>query len=616
MNYKNWALATLLCICTAAFAQYKPAYSVVKSNSKYVINRDASYTQYLEEQTRVDTPQGVRMLGERKISYNSTLEDVEVLEAYTIQPDGTRIVVPLDKIRTQDDVEEDGAIYSDSKSKVIIYPKLEVGSQVYYRAKSVQHTPQFPGHFFMWEHYSPHLRYESVNVELTHDIGIEVGVSAKGMQGGKLEVSSLPNTVSYKFTFSQDKAHPGEESRADLTDFAPNFSASTFKTYADVGTAYQVRAKDKAKVTPAIQTLANELIQKANAQTTLEKVKVLHHWVAQNIRYLGIYVGAGGYVPHDAQSILDNRYGDCKDHVVILEALLAAVGIDSSPALINSSAAYLLPQLPTPGIFDHVITYVPSLKVFLDSTSRFAPLGTLPNGDLDKPVVIAATGALSRTPPTHPSKDRTEARIQMKLTRDGSIVGNSQAKMFGVFEVASRHSQFNYQNKNQADIVNRLLSRFQETGWGEIGKTEPTNYDKPWQVDSTFELDPVVNVPGPSAMAIPVGLAPGRIKNFADVVLPKERRFPTACNSTKHEEWIDLTFPKDMKITRVPKDVSFAKGSLRYQSTYELKGHMLKIKRTYQAAYKDRICGEEADNLFSAFTQVLRRDLRQQVFFE
>ncbi len=616
MNYKNWALATLMCICTAAFAQYKPAYSVVKSNSKYVINRDASYTQYLEEQTRVDTPQGVRMLGERKISYNSTLEDVEVLEAYTIQPDGTRIVVPLDKIRTQDDVEEDGAIYSDSKSKVIIYPKLEVGSQVYYRAKSVQHTPQFPGHFFMWEHYSPHLRYESVNVELTHDVGIEVGVSTKGMQGGKLEVSTLPNTVSYKFTFSQDKAHPGEESRADLTDFAPNFSASTFKTYADVGTAYQVRAKDKAKVTPAIQTLANELIQKANAQTTLDKVKVLHHWVAQNIRYLGIYVGAGGYVPHDAQSILDNRYGDCKDHVVILEALLAAVGIDSSPALINSSAAYLLPQLPTPGIFDHVITYVPSLNVFLDSTSRFAPVGTLPSGDLDKPVVIAATGALSRTPMTHPSKDRTESRIQMKLTRNGSIEGKSQAKMWGAFEVASRHSQFNYQNKDQANVVNGLLSRFQETGWGEIEKTDPTNFDKAWQVNAVFELDPIVNVPGPSALAIPVGLAPGRMKNLADIVLPKARKFPTYCVSTQHEEWIELAFPKDMKITRVPKGVSFASGPLKYQSSYQLNGQVLNIKRKYVSERKQSICGAENDKWFSEFTQVLRRDLRQQVFFE
>ena len=76
----------------------------------------------------------------------------------------------------------------------------------------------------------------------------------------------------------------------------------------------------------------------------------------------------------------------------------------------------------------------------------------------------------------------------------------SKAKMFGVFEVASRGAQFSYQNKNQADIVNRLLSRFQETGWGEIENTEPTNFDKAWQVNASFELDPVVNVPGPSAL--------------------------------------------------------------------------------------------------------------------
>ena len=616
MKFQKWMVVGVMCVCTAALAQYKPSYTVVKSSSKFEVNPDASYTQHLEEQARVDTPQGVRMLGERKITYNSTLENVEVLEAYTIQPDGTRIGVPLDKIRTQDETADDGAIYSDSKSKVIIYPKLEVGSQVYYRAKSVQHTPEFPGHFFLSEHYSPHVRYENVTVELVHDVGIEVGVSTKGMQGGKLEVPPKPHTVAYKFTFSQDTAYPNEDSRVDLPDFAPHFAASTFKTYADVGQAYQVRAKAKAAVTPAIQALAQELVQKANAQTTLDKVKVLHHWVAQNIRYLGIYVGAGGYVPHDAQSILDNRYGDCKDHVVILESLLAAVGIDSSPALINSGTAFLLPKLPTPGIFDHVITYVPSLNVFLDSTSRFAPLGTLPLGDMGKSVVLTATGALSRTPMTQTSKDRTESRIQMKLTRDGSIEGQSQAKMFGVFEVASRNSQFNYQNKEQSDVVNRLLSRFQETGWGEIVKTEPTNFNAPWQVNSTFELDPVVNVPGPSAMAIPVGLAPGRLKGFADVVLPKDRRFPTYCNSTQHEEWIDLAFPKDMKVTRVPKGVTFAQGSLRYESTYALQGQVLKIKRVYASSRTETLCGAESDKAFSDFTQVLRRDLRQQVFFE
>ena len=616
MNFKKIALSFLFFSSAVAFAQYKPSFTVVNSKTRIEVNKDASYTQHFEEQNRVDTLQGVRMLGERKISYNSTLEDVEVLEAYTIQPDGTRIVVPLDKIRTQDETSDDGAIYSDTKSKVIIYPKLEVGSQVYYRAKSVQHTPEFPGHFFTWSHFSPHVRYENVSVELAHDAGINVGIDQKGMQGGKLDTTVQGNLISYKFTFSQDRAYPFEESSADFSDFAPHFSASTFKTYADVGHAYQVRAKEKAAVTPALQKLADELIKQANAKSEVDKVKVLYHWVAQNIRYLGIYVGAGGFVPHDAQSILDNRYGDCKDHVVILEALLAAAGIDSSPALINSSSAYLLPKLPTPGIFDHVITYVPSLNVYLDSTSRFAPMGTLPHGDMDKPILLTQNGTLSRTPKVDQSKDATETRVQMRLTRNGSIEGKSQAKMFGIFEVASRNSQFNYQNRNQADIVNGLLSRHQETGTGSIGETEPTNYDKPWRVDSTFELDPVVNVPGPSAMFIPVGLSPGRIKGYANVVLPKERRFPTSCNSTKHEEFIDLTFPSGMKVTRVPKNVSFAKGDLKYFSTYELKGQVLKIKRVYASFYKEKICGAEADVVFNAFTQVLRRDLRQQVFFE
>jgi hypothetical protein len=272
MNFKKIALGFLLCTSAVAFAQYKPSYTVVKSYTRFEVNKDASYTQFLEEQDRVDTPQGIRMLGERKITYNSTLEDVEVLEAYTIQPDGTRINVSLDKIRTQDETADDGASYSDSKSKVIIYPKLEVGSQVYYRAKSVQHTPEFPGHFFTWEHYSPHVRYENVMVELVHDAALDMGVTSKGMQGGKLETSSQPNTLAYKFTFSQDKAYPNEESRADLTDFAPNFSASTFKTYADVAQAYQVRAKERAAVTLALQALSNELIAKGNLryQSTYE----------------------------------------------------------------------------------------------------------------------------------------------------------------------------------------------------------------------------------------------------------------------------------------------------------------------------------------------------------
>jgi transglutaminase-like putative cysteine protease len=609
-------LTLLLLHCTVAFAQYKPSCTVVKNHVQFEINSDASYSQWIEVEYRIDTEQGVQALGERKIVFNSTLADVEVLEAYTLQADGTRLDVPLDKIRTQDESNDDGAIYSDSKSKVIIYPKLEIGSHVYYRAKFVQHTPEFPGHFFYGYHFSPHFKYDHSSIELKHPAGLPLGVDVKGMQGGLIPSDGQSHQVHYKFTFNQPQALPAEESQADLSDFAPYFSASTFASYADLAKAYQQRAQDKTVVTPAIQKLADELIRQAQAQTTLEKVKVLHHWVSQNIRYLGIYVGAGGYVPHDAQSILDNRYGDCKDHVVILEALLQAVGIESSPVLINSSSAYLLPTLPTPGIFDHVITYVPSLQTYLDSTSRFAPVGTLPIGDIDKPVLIVSTGQLGRTPMTHHRQDRTEVRVQMQLLSDGRVKGQSQSTLHGVFEVISRGAYFNHLNDNQVDRVNSLLSQFQETGSGSIAPRDPTHFNQPWGLDASFELDPVVNVPGPSAMNIPMGLVPGQIKYLSRIVPVIDRKFPTTCHSTQHEEWIELSFPHEMKITRIPQNVQFASGTLRYTSRYELKHNTLKINRTFYSVRTQSICGPESDKWYDDFTKVVRRDLRQQVFFQ
>jgi hypothetical protein len=53
---------------------------------------------------------------------------------------------------------------------------------------------------------------------------------------------------------------------------------------------------------------------------------------------VAIFLGNGGYEPHDAATVLENRYGDCKDHVALLEALLKAKGIASVPVLVGSSS--------------------------------------------------------------------------------------------------------------------------------------------------------------------------------------------------------------------------------------------------------------------------------------
>ena len=598
-------------------AQYLPSYSSVREVISIHVNKDGSSSSVMEIKRKVETPQGIDLLGEQRITYNSTLENVEVLEAYTLLSDGKRVDVEPDKIRTQDDVDADGSsIYSDSKVKLIIFSKVEVGATIYYKVSSEQHTPDFPGHFYMEKYFTPHGKYKELTVNFSHDPAIDIGIDAQGMKGGRVE--QLPTdpagSVRYSFNFEQDTAYPNENWRVDLVHFAPRFAASSFKTYSEVGRTYQERAHPKTFITPEIQALANQLTQ--NSKGDKEKVRKLYNWVAQNIRYVGIYLGTGGVVPHDALSIFNNRYGDCKDHVVLLEALLRAVGIESSPALINAQRTFILPKLATTGVFDHVITYVPSLDLFLDSTSRFTPMGLLPNGDMEKPVVITATGEIKYTPSEDPSKDFTVATIRMQVKPDGSITGKSTATMHGYFEVSSRSAQFGNVNRDQEIVVNRLLSRFQESGSGRVLKTEPMDLDKPWKVEAEFTLDPLVNIPGPSAMTIPMGVAPGQIKQLAGFKSPKMRRFPMICGSSRHLEKIEIEFLPNMKIDRIPHPVKFAIGPLRYTSNYKLNGNTLSVRREFVGDRKKVICDGKDDRQWEKFSAELKRDLRQQVFFQ
>ena len=127
------------------------------------------------------------------------------------------------------------------------------------------------------------------------------------------------------------------------------------------------------------------------------------------------------------------EYGDCKDHVVLLEALLAAAGIDSVPALINLGSSYTLPKVGTFVSFNHVITYLPSLDLYVDSTAQFAPFGILPFEDTDKPVALTSLGRLGRTPRMRADLNVSRTKVSMVIHSDGTIEGTSMATMSGTF---------------------------------------------------------------------------------------------------------------------------------------------------------------------------------------
>lgn len=580
--------------------------------STFTVSKDGSFREVKEISERIENEDGVSNFGEKKISYIPRLESVRILSAFTILPNGSHINVPLKNIHTaKGDMDSASTSYSDTQYKVIIYPNVVVGSQLYAKYIKIRRTPLFPGQFELKQSMPTHFKVAEYEININFDRRIDVKVYSKGL--GQEKFPDRNGMHRYRFTYKQEKAIPIEPDQIDGADYAPYVQATTFADYGTLGAAYQEKSKRQAKVTLVIQKLADELT--AGVDDQREQVRILYSWVSKNIRYVGSYIGNGGYVPHDSQTIFDNRWGDCKDHVVILESLLAAKGIGSSPALINTGNTYVLPKLPAL-VFDHVITYVPSLDLYLDSTAQFAPMGMLPSSDLDKQVVLTGLNRLGKTPPMLATQNTAKSMTILKLMPDGMIWGSSKLVTSGDTEIALRNKQFSIQGMPQVEVVRSILEKSNLTGIGEIHSSDPNDLTKPFEVSTLFTLDPVSNFPGPAAMPIPAGIDFGVISGN---MLPKPKdklSLPENCESFAFSNHYEIEFPSNIKITHLPDNVSYSNDSTQYTATYTLTDNKLAIKRELVSAHPTMVCGEAENEMDKKFFPIFQRDMRAQVIYE
>lgn len=82
-------------------------------------------------------------------------------------------------------------------------------------------------------------------------------------------------------------------------------------------------------------------------------------FVQNDIRYFGLEVGHNTHQPFTPDEVFARKYGDCKDKAYLMSVLLNKAGIEAYPALVSAAErGGIERQWPSPGAFDHVITYV------------------------------------------------------------------------------------------------------------------------------------------------------------------------------------------------------------------------------------------------------------------
>ncbi|MGX5794917.1 DUF3857 and transglutaminase domain-containing protein [Pseudomonas sp. ArH3a] len=605
------ALTVVICglFSAQASADYTDrSLTVEKNNQSYVVKADGSFVLDVELVRRINEERAIKPNAERSVSFNRTLETVDIVDAYTLKADGRKVPVAADQIKEQQEqASAEAPMFQDSRIKVVIFPDVAVGDRMVLHYQRQRTKPMFPGQFE--DLYAPDF-YENQQSHLTYDMPADMPLFAD-VRGFK---ATEPTTANGRKIYRWD-LEPTEKNRVEVgsvayTDYGQRLAVSTFTDYKQFAQAYAARAQ--VEVTPAITQLAKKLT--ANLDTPRSKALVLSDWVRKNIRYVAVYIGNGGVVPHSAQAVLDNRYGDCKDHVALLEALLKAVAIESSPALINLGDAYVLPKVPTLGLLNHAITYIPALDLYLDSTATPIAAGYLPLPELGKTALLTQSGELARTPTSQLGK--VDSTLHFKIEQSGAADFTNGTTVEGWGTELTRFLFKSMMPADRDQLTQQILNMYGQTGSGKI-ETDPLESNAvTFKSTAKGRTDNLVNLPGPTGVPALSSLAGGIGQNVFSFLSEQDRTQNFTCTSGTIKEKARFDFPKEVNILAVPKAVALNIGGFTYQTTYVKKGNSVLITRSYAFNHPDVVCSPQDFVAMKPAIEGMVNDLKSQIIVQ
>ena len=198
------------------------------------------------------------------------------------------------------------------------------------------------------------------------------------------------------------------------------------RTWSDVGHWYAKLSADRYELGPVARERIAKLV--AGARTRDDSVRALHKFVAQDIRYVSIALGRGGYQPRTPDEVVRTGFGDCKDKTTLFVAALNSWNIPTAVALLRTDKADR--RVPSISQFNPAIAAIEQPNGgyhYVDLTASITPFDELPRplqGDFA--IVVRQDGRVDEvTLPIAPMSDNLERmRTTGDLSADGEFDGH------------------------------------------------------------------------------------------------------------------------------------------------------------------------------------------------
>jgi transglutaminase-like putative cysteine protease len=394
---------------------------------------------------QVLTQEGVEGWGERTLSYDGTRQRLRLNWARVVDAATGRVISdkPSHDQESLAPVSMSSPVYSDQKLRRLSLGGVAPGTivDISYTVESLK--PVLPGDFL--ESWSVHTGRPTRRSRYVLDLpaSLTPRLHERNLNFRRRERVTSGRRV-YDWSTAEVPKVEGESFMADSNGVFMSIQIGGNTGWPEIARWYADLSRDRYALTPALEAKLAEVT--GGARTREDSLRALHRWIAQDLRYVSLSLGIGGYQPRMPAAVLETQYGDCKDKATLFIALARRMGINAHPVLLSSGGG-VDERFPSIHQFDHMIAAVevPGRPgyTYLDLTSALTPFGAiLPSyqGAFGLVVHPDGRGEPIKFPLDPPSANRSETRIVGELSADGTFRGNMTTSFAGALQYSLRNA--------------------------------------------------------------------------------------------------------------------------------------------------------------------------------
>ena len=341
----------------------------------------------------------------------------------------------------------------------------------------------------------------------------------------------------------------------------------------------------------------------ASKTTPLQKMQAVAGFVQQDIRYVAIELGVGGYQPHAASEVFAHRYGDCKDKATLVRSMLREIGIDSYHVVIYTERGAVTPQTPAHHGFNHAILAIklpngladPSLiaifehpklgkLLFFDPTNDLIPFGQLP-GYLQANYGLLVTpdgGELVELPQQPSAMNSIQRTAKLTLNTAGMLKGEVKEMRLGERASSERWrlrtvAKDTDRIKPIEDLLANSLSSFHITRATLINLQQT---DQPFGFNYSFESPNYAKNAGNLLLVRPRVIG---VKGLGFLETKEPRKFPIEFEGPARDtDAFEITIPAGYVVDDLPPAVDVDLGFASYHAKTVVNGNVVDYTRTFE----------------------------------